>query len=170
MKRKTGLKGFLCLLLITCAPVLCSRAQTAAGSHSYKTGIGLRAGYTPGISVKTFTGAASAFEGIFHLRAKGFILTGLYEFHKRALDTERLHWFYGFGAHIGSFRKEYYKNNHEMDYTENLITVGIDGILGLEYHFLVIPFTLGIDLKPFVDIITPGIGYWDGALTLRYAF
>jgi hypothetical protein len=94
----------------------------------------------------------------------------LYEIHKAAFNVDRLNWFYGAGGHVGTFKGGYGRNPDGSYYTENFVTVGIDGILGLEYHFNEIPFTLGVDVKPYIDIISPGFGNWDGAVTLRYAF
>ena len=144
--------------------------RAAAYSHTYKTGIGLRAGNIPGLSIKTFVNDHAALEGILHFRSHGFAVTGLYEVHKTAFETSRLSWFYGVGAHIGSYQGGYYKDRDDHYYKDSFISAGIDGILGLEYHFVEIPFTAGLDIKPFLDVVSPGIGYWDGALTLRYAF
>jgi hypothetical protein len=163
--------GVLLIVLLLASPAgFAQNSSAPAPAGSYRTGIGLRAGSTPGLSIKTFVRNKSAFEGLFHFRSQGFILTGLYEAHKTAFGFERLNWFYGAGAHIGSFRGGYYRNKNGEYYNKNFIAVGIDGILGLEYHFTEIPFTAGVDIKPYLDIVSPGLGYWDGALTLRYAF
>lgn len=158
---------FFGLLLFTHLSEAQNRGETV---NTYKTAVGIRASLAPGLSVKTFLSSGSAFEGILHAREHGILLTGLYEIHKAAFNVNRLNWFYGVGAHVGSFRGGYYKNSDGTYYTENFITVGIDGILGLEYHLTEIPFTIGVDIKPFFDIISPGFGYWDGGFTLRYAF
>lgn len=142
----------------------------SAQENTYNTAIGLRLGIDPGLSIKTFIAPTKALEGLVDLYTHGILLTGLYEIHKQAFNVERLSWFYGLGGHIGSFRGGYYTNWDNVYYADNFITLGIDGILGLEYHMKEIPFTVGVDIKPFVDIVNPGIGYLDGALTLRYAF
>lgn len=136
----------------------------------YNTAIGLRAGSTPGFTFKTFIKGNAAFEGIIHTRYHGILFTGLYEIHKQAFDTKNLHWFYGPGAHVGIYRANYYRDRFGRIRSNDAVTAGIDGILGLEYYIGEIPFTVGVDIKPFVDIVNPGFGYWDGALTIRYTF
>ena len=159
-------------LLLSASP---ANAQSKGGSGEgspYSTGIGLRAGMHPGITVKHFFKGDAAIEGILHTRPKyhGWILTGLYEKHATAFNTEKLKWYYGLGAHVGHFGHGWYKDRWGDYYERNTITVGIDGILGLEYFIGDIPFTVGLDVKPYFDIINPGWGYWDGALSVRYTF
>lgn len=144
---------------------------------TYKTGIGIRGGNYPGLTIKHFISGNSALEGILHThtRYRGFLFTGLYEIHAQAFNVARLHWFYGLGGHFGLYKERYYRdrfgyycNDGRCD--ENLLVIGVDGILGLEYHITEIPFTIGLDIKPFFDILNPGYGYLDGALSIRYTF
>jgi len=49
--------------------------------------------------------------------------------------------------------------------------IGIDGILGLEYNFKEIPFNIGIDWKPMIDLGGSSGFYGDGgAISIRYIF
>lgn len=137
-------------------------------AQEYKTGIGLRAGYPAGLTLKHFFSRNASFEGLLSTRWRGFEVTGLYEINKPAFDVERLHWYYGFGAHIGFWNGKYtyyYWGTSGSQYT----VVGIDGILGLEYNFKEIPVNLGIDWKPAFNVIGY-TGFWaDGmAISLRY--
>ena len=102
-------------------------------AQDYNTGIGLRGGFTNGLTIKHFVGSKSAFEGIIASRWRGLELTGLYEIHNRAFDTERLNWYYGFGAHIG-----FWNGNHIGwgERGESYTVIGVDAILGLEYNFV----------------------------------
>ena len=142
------------------------------GSQSYTTGIGLRAGWHPGLTVKHFISGSSAIEGILHTRYRyrGWVITGLYEKHVSAFNVEGLQWLYGLGAHVGTFREGFYKDRWGYYHKERVFTAGIDGILGIEYFIGEIPFTIGADIKPYFDIINGGLGYWDGAISIRYAF
>lgn len=145
-------------------------AQSKEGS-SYSTGIGLRAGYHPGITLKHFISSGNAIEGIMQFRYRGMSITGLYEMHKMAFDEPQFRWFYGLGGHIGFYGRPGYvgfKNGYRYD--DQRVSIGIDGILGLEYAIQEIPFTVGLDVKPYLDIYYPGFGWVDGALTVRYVF
>lgn len=150
--------------------ILISNISSGQENSTYATGIGLRAGWTTGITVKSFINDKAALEGILGTRYRGFIVTGLYERHALAFNVPGLHWFYGLGAHLGAFRGAYYRDRWGDYYTDNTVSVGIDGILGLEYNIMDIPFSIALDIKPFFDIIMPGYGYWDGALSIRYVF
>lgn len=139
-------------------------------AQDYKTGIGLRAGYPAGLTLKHFLNKTASFEGLLSTRWRGFELTGLYEVNKRAFDIDRLNWFYGFGAHVGFWNGKY-TYDYWGTYGDQYTVVGIDGILGLEYNFKEIPVNLGLDWKPAFNI-TGYTGFWyDGvALSLRYIF
>jgi len=148
-------------------------------AQAYKFSLGLRGGFSNGISGKYFLSEGKAIEGIFTRRYRGYTFTALYEMHKN-LKTENLTWFYGLGAHIASYSSYYYYGyNHFNSYTyknhvysgyysENISILGVDAIIGLEYRFKDIPFTIGIDAKPFFDLVGGGDNYVDAAASIRY--
>lgn len=137
-------------------------------AQNYNTGIGLRGGFTSGLTIKHFIGPKSALEGIIASRWRGISLTGLYEYHNRALNIDRLQWFIGFGGHVGFWNGDYAKwGTPGNAYT----VIGLDGILGLEYSFLEVPVSLGIDWKPAFNLYGHS-GFWvdEGAISIRYIF
>jgi hypothetical protein len=136
-------------------------------AQEYKTGIGIRAGLSSGLTFKQFTGRNTAFEGLLTTRWSGFDITGLYEVHNQAFDVRHLNWYYGGGAHIGFYNGSYTGwGDNGASYT----VVGIDGILGLEYCFDDLPINLGIDWKPAINFVGY-TGFWsEGAISLRYIF
>lgn len=142
----------------------------AANAQSYDTGIGLRGGPYNGITAKHFVSSEAAIEGILTTRWSGFNITGLYEIHKIAFDTPGLYWFYGFGGHIGFWdgdRNPWFDEDH----TDNYTVFGIDGIIGMEYVFAEIPFTIGVDWKPAINLAGHSNFLADGgAISLRYIF
>ena len=137
-------------------------------AQDYNTGIGLRGGFHNGLTFKQFVSSKTAFEGIIASRWRGIELTGLYEIHNRAFNSERLNWYYGFGAHIGFWKGN---NVHWGEQGESYTVIGIDGILGLEYNFAEVPFNLSVDWKPAVNIFGHS-GFWadGGAVSVRYVF
>jgi hypothetical protein len=135
---------------------------------TYTTALGLRFGWEGGITLKHFISSDRAIEGILSSGwgRGGVVLTGLYEIHKNAFDVERLNWLYGVGGHIGFYNNRWWDRKH----TGGPI-LGIDGIIGMEYHIKEIPFVASIDIKPSIDIL--GFGYnrfIDTALSIRYVF
>jgi hypothetical protein len=149
-------------IVLTSLIVFC--LVTISYTQDYTTGIGLRAGFYNGLTVKHFTGERSAFEVILSSRWRGLSITGLYEIHNQAFNTERLNWYYGFGGHVGFWNDEHHPYTNET-------VIGIDGILGLEYNFTEIPINIGIDWKPGFNIVGYN-NYWfdGGALSIRYIF
>lgn len=139
-------------------------------AQDYNTGIGVRGGYANGLTIKHFISSNSALEGIISSRWKGFQITGLYEIHNRAFNTDRLNWYYGFGGHVGFWDGDD-TNEHWGDPGKSYTVIGIDGIVGLEYNFSEIPFNLSLDWKPSYNL-SGYTGFWGdgGALSLRYIF
>ncbi|MFN3380508.1 MAG: hypothetical protein ACK41O_13705 [Runella zeae] len=141
---------------------------SAAYSQDYRTGIGLRAGSTNGLTIKHYTKPRVAVEGIISSRWRGLGFTGLIEGHTRAFDVNRLNFYYGAGAHIyfwGEGRRG------SSPFPERNSVVGLDGILGLEYNFREIPINLSIDWKPTFNFNVAD-NFWgdDAALSIRYIF
>jgi len=143
--------------------VLCVLALAKGYSQSYKGGIGLRLGRPSGITGKTFLNKNAALEGIFHYWKGGFGLTGLYEIHSQLGRDKNLQFYYGAGA--GFTVQDHYHNDY--------FSLGIDGVIGIEYKIKSAPISLGLDIKPYLNVI-PEIGISetnvDAALSVRYTF
>lgn len=138
----------------------------------YTTGIGFRGGIASGLTIKHFIKSDAAIEGIISssFKHRGTVVTVLYEKHAQAFNAKGLQWYYGLGGHVGSHNgRYYYKKGHDHYDDDRIVALGIDGILGLEYFIRDIPFTIGADVKPYINIPTGG-GYWDSALHVRYVF
>ena len=138
-------------------------------SQNYQTGIGLRGGFSNGVTIKHFIGGDKAIEGILSTRWRGFLITGLLEFH-RPTNAEGLVWYFGFGGHLGYWNNNNNKNPWRGDNDVTTI-IGADGILGIEYTFSEVPFNLSLDWKPAFNIIGHS-GFWGdgGAFSIRYVF
>jgi len=139
-------------------------------AQDYQTAVGLRAGVSNGLSVKHFLSDRAALEGILHTRWQGLVITGLYEVHQDINDLPGLRWFYGGGAHIGTWNGN--RGHHNWKYNRNGHTVfGLDGIIGLDYKFLEAPINLGLDYKPAFNI-SNDVGFWgdEVALSIRFTF
>ncbi|HKL38551.1 MAG TPA: hypothetical protein VJ876_06600 [Bacteroidales bacterium] len=139
-----------------------------ANGQDYKTGIGFRGGLSNGLTIKHFTGQDVALEGILAFRWGGYHITGLYEKHQPAFDTEQLKFYYGAGGHIGMWDSD---GNPWFNEGTNHTIVGLDGIIGLEYTFREIPFNISADWKPAFNIIGD-TGFWgdEAAISIRFTF
>jgi hypothetical protein len=140
---------------------------TLANAQDYKTGLGFRLGTGAGFTVKHFLTGSHALEGMLLTRWHGFDVTGLYEVHNEAFDTENLKWFYGGGAHLGFYNGDYV----EWGYPGSTTGVfGIDGIIGLEYTFDEAPINLGLDLKPALNLLGYTSFWAEFGFSVRYVF
>ncbi|TAH42377.1 MAG: hypothetical protein EYC69_05440 [Bacteroidetes bacterium] len=171
------MKSLSKLLLLLFVSVMLERGDVVA--QDYTNGIGIRlGGLTSGLNFKHKLSSGNAIEGIATFGYRSILLTGLYEVHKPIASTNGLHWYYGFGGHLGAFghRGGYwiYKERGNRIYVADpgatIVVPGVDFILGIEYKFINAPFSVGIDLKPFVDIRSVPYAYMDGALNLRIVF
>ena len=91
-----------------------------------------------------------------------------------------LTWYFGGGAHVnaGSMYRRYYLYNTARDknvyYVErrDVVAVGVDGILGVEYKFKPVPFAVSADIKPFKE--TNNYGYTflalDPSVGIKFTF
>ncbi|MCH7411572.1 hypothetical protein MM239_19455 [Belliella sp. DSM 111904] len=141
-----------------------------AMAQGYNTGIGLRAGVGNGLTVKHFLSDKAAFEGILHSRWRGLLITGLYEIHNDISEVRGLRWFYGGGAHLGTWNSN--RGNQPWGDPNRSYTVfGLDGIIGLDYKFDGAPVNLSLDYKPAFNI-TGYTGFWgdEVALSIRFTF
>lgn len=152
--------------------LIMSVAFSANAQSGYKTGIGFRGGIASGLTVKHFIKSDAAIEGILSTSFlhRGTVITVLYEKHAPAFNAKGLQWYYGLGGHVGFHEgRHYYRHGHDHYEDDHVVAVGIDGVLGLEYYIRDIPFTIGADIKPYINIPSGG-GYWDSALHVRYVF
>ncbi len=154
------------------------------GGNGYSTGLGLRAGSPSGVTIKHFFKPSIAVEGIVgtNFNRRGINLTVLIEKHGTAFQTRGLQWYYGLGGHVSSYSGSYYydwyydkkgRRRYYDDYDNGtrFWGLGIDGVLGLEYQFQELPFTLGVDAKPFAELARRDAFFGvEGALSLRYVF
>jgi hypothetical protein len=147
--------------------ILVGLAAGVKAQRDYSFAIGVRAAPSPGLTVKTFISGASALEFIGTTRWGGLNLTALYELHTMAFQTEGLNFYYGIGAHLG-----FWGNDNEppwRDENDSGTVFGLDGILGLEYTFDEIPFNIGVDWKPALNLV-PSADFWvdEFAISVRF--
>jgi hypothetical protein len=104
-------------------------AQAQANGDSHKTAIGVKF-YPTGVTLKTFMKPNLAFEAIGYFWERGTRITGLFEYHYNLVPSGRLKWYIGPGAHVGFYKQDFFEGG---------TSVGIDGVLGLDYKFPGIP-------------------------------
>ena len=147
------------LLLFSCVFIAAFtlKAQQQNIGTNYSTAVGLKM-YPGALSVKHFIATDRAVEGLAFISQDGFRLTGLYEIHNNLGTIEGLQWYVGGGAHLGAWsdqwKKQYPTRNGGM-------TIGIDGVLGLDYKIKGAPLNVSFDWQPSFNII--GYSYFESA-------
>lgn len=158
------MKKLATITLIFACFLLMSKRSAA---QDYKTALGVKFGaYENGFSVKYFMDPNTALEGVLGIRNHGAVLTGLYELHQQAFNQPGLKLYYGFGGHLGSVGRGYYKRFGDDEFYESgHLLLGADAVLGLEYKIPEAPIAVSIDLNPRLELATgpffdlaPGIG------------
>lgn len=92
-----------------------------------------------------------------------------------------IEWYYGIGGQLRSFAVDYEyryyaigqnkKNSTVLDDRLKNINLGIDGVVGLEYSWREVPFSVFADLTLFMEIVdTPLLFYIQGGVGGRYYF
>jgi hypothetical protein len=132
-----------------------------ANGNAYKTAIGVKF-YPTGVTIKSFMKSNLAFEAIGYFWEKGTRITGLFEYHYSLVPSGRLKWYIGPGAHVGFYNKDFFDGG---------TSVGIDGVLGLDYKFPGIPINVSLDWQPSYEFgnYAGFSGNW-GGLGFRLAF
>ncbi len=142
-----------------------------AKAQDYSTGIGLRGGPGYGVTIKHFTSPDKAVEGIISPLWEGIMVTALYEKHAPLFKASRLNYYGGIGFHGGywDYSNKNFDNNPWVSRRHKEIIAGMDLILGIEYTFKALPFSIGADWKPMLNLINDGsLWYKDIAISLRF--
>ncbi|CAN5555408.1 hypothetical protein BH11BAC5_BH11BAC5_33350 [soil metagenome] len=131
-------------------------------SDSYTTAVGVK--FYPGaLTIKHFVNDNTALEGLAYFWNRGARITGLYEIHGNINGVDGLKWYIGPGAHVGFYNTKYGGGS----------SVGVDGVLGLDYKIEGAPINLSLDWQPsfeFGNNYGNGFsGNW-GGFAIRYTF
>lgn len=143
--------------------------------------IGFRGGIHSGIYYQNMITAGTA-EKAFHASLAAndnslrlTILRLTYEMNLTEF-TDKLFLVWGYGGHLGfSFSDHTYFLGHRYQFPHERFRplLGIDAFGGLEYRFTGMPLVVGLNMKPFAEIMVPGfvrIQPGDIGLSVAYRF
>ena len=160
------MKKLLTLLFVFGISTSIYSQQINTGS-SYTTAVGIKV-YPGALTIKHFINDNIAIEGLGYFWQYGFRVTGLYEIHGNINGAPGLKWYVGPGAHVGVYNTTWTNDYHDR---KSGPTVGIDGVLGLDYKIQGAPLNVSFDWQPSFDLI--GYNYFEGGwggIAVRYTF
>ncbi len=149
-------------LFIATIVLLSTFGALAQEGSDYQTAIGVK--FYPGaITLKHFINDKAAVEGLGYFFSEGFRVTGLYEFHFDITNASGLKWYVGPGAHLGFY------NNKYNSIKNGGVTIGVDGVIGVDYKIKSAPINLSLDFQPSFEFGSyNGYGGTWGGLAIRY--
>jgi hypothetical protein len=153
-------------------------ALNKVSAQGYTQSLGIRTSWiSPGIEYRYYTSDTHSLRGLLTVRDRGLQLHALTEFYQYDLFpfSYQLVFFYGAGLHAGyeSWDEVIFENNVHRSLTHSAFLAGIDGVIGLEYLFYEAPVKVGLEAKPFLDVLGRhglNIVLPDFALTIKYLF
>ncbi len=147
----TKLKVIYCIALMASTSMLIS-------AQPYEHSVGVRAGYSSGIVYKAFfRHRSTAIEGALLYNRHGFNLSALFEYHPEVFRNKRIQVYVGGGVFGGEWDDEF--------------SVGIAGIVGIEYILRDYPLSFSADWKPMLNIFKDFEPDWlDFGVSIRYHF
>ena len=152
--------------------------SSAAFSQFYANEVGLRGGYSGGITFRVNLEENLSYEGQLSYRDNGAIFTMIRQQHQEMGMDPLGNWefIYGFGVHAGFYFTDSYKIFcREIYYGREIFTpvIGMDGYVGIDYRLADLPMSFGMSFQPHMEISLKqvfGINLWDFGFHARYMF
>jgi len=163
-------KFYIIIFLLCLAP--------AAFSQFYNKEVGIRGGYSSGITFRVNLEESLSYEAQLNYRDHGAVFT-MYRQQHSELGMDRLgNWefLYGFGLHAGFYYTDTYTILfREIYFGTEIFTpvIGMDGYIGIDYKLVDIPMSFGISFQPYMELSLKqvfGINFWDFGFHARYMF
>jgi len=147
-------------------------------SQFYVKEVGLRGGYSSGITFRVNLEEDLSYEAQLAYRDQGAIFTMIRQQHLE-IGMDRLgNWdfIYGFGAHAGFYFTDHYRILFRKIYFGHEVftpVIGMNGYVGIDYKLVDIPMSFGVSFQPFMEISLKqvfGLNLWDFGFNVRYRF
>jgi hypothetical protein len=127
-------------------------------AQPYGHTVGIRAGYSSGISYKGFRlHRMGAIEGNILYNRHGFNLSALYEQHWEPFRDEKFLLYLGGGPFGGDWDEEF--------------SMGLVAVAGIEYTIRDVPLNIGLDWRPMLNVYRIfAADFLDFGVCIRYRF
>lgn len=156
---------------------ICALSTQFIFAQGYNQAVGIRGGLSSGFEYRFYTNDLNSYKFLLSGRDRGLQLHALKEYHMYDLFdfTNQLVFVYGGGVHAGYQRwdVQHYNNNFSWYATKTSMIAGVDGLAALEYVFYEVPISVGLEVKPYIDLFgreTFDLQLFDFAFTVKYLF
>ncbi len=165
------MRKFYTIIILLCL-------STAAFSQFYNKEVGIRGGYSSGITFRINLEENLSYEAQLNYRDQGANFTMFRQQHTE-MGMDRLgNWefIYGFGLHAGFYYTDTYSILfREIYFGTEIFTpvIGMDGYVGIDYKLADIPMSFGVSFQPYMELSLKqvfGINLWDFGFQVRYMF
>jgi len=138
--------------------LLLALSSTDLKAQPYDHSVGIRAGYSSGITYKGFRlHRMGAYEADILYNRHGFNISALYAHHMEPFRNERFLFYAGGGAFGGEWDEEF--------------SVGVLAVAGMEYTIRDLPLNFGLDWRPMLNIYrNSATDFLDFGICIRYRF
>lgn len=152
---------------------------TSVSAQISENHIGFRGGIHSGIYYQNLVSAGTAeisFFAMLSANSSSVRVTAMRLVYETSLSeiSDNLFFTWGYGAHIGfSVADHTYFLGRRYQFPNESFKplIGVDGWGGLEYRFIEIPLTVGLNAKPFLELMVPGfINIQPGDIGLSFAY
>ena len=152
--------------------------SSTAFSQFYAKEVGLRGGYSSGITFRVNLEEDLSYEGQLLYRDNGAIFSVIRQKHREMGMDQVGNWefIYGFGVHTGFYFTDTYRILfREVYYGREIFTpvFGMNGYVGIDYKLEELPMSFGVSFQPFMEISLKqvfGLNLWDFGFSVRYRF
>jgi len=166
---------------ITLALIIILGSTTISSGQYLNRQAGLRSGVTGGLFIQYSESVGNAETGLYGLlsfRENGLQVTGLRIFYETSLSevSPDLYFTWGYGGHAGfviTNRLTFLGERYYFRGDRFCPLIGIDAWAGLEYRFTTIPLSLGLNIKPYIELTFPSfvsIVPVDMGISVAYTF
>ena len=144
--------------------ILITAVSASLAGQPYEHALGVRAGYSSGISYKGFfRHKMAAIEADILYNRHGLNLTALYEYHLEPARNKRLLVYLGGGPFGGTWNTDLSPDQE--------FSLGAAAILGVDYSLRDLPLNFSLDWKPMMNVYRSfELDLLDFGISIRYRF
>jgi len=153
--------------------------NSTAKSQFSENHIGGRGGMHGGIYYQNIISAGTAEKSFFAMisanreSVRATVLKLTYQTSLREI-ADNLFFVWGYGGHAGfavTDHTYFLGRKYQFEHSRFRPLIGVDGWAGLEYRFLAVPLSLGLNIKPYIEMMFPGfISIIPGDIGISFAY